>query len=371
VKTKLLVGAAPHIKSPDSIPNIMRTVALALMPAFLWAFYRFGYYTICVTALSVGSAILTEVLCQRLRKVPVSIDDYSAIVTGLLLAAVIPPNVNWYVPVIGSAVAIGIAKHCFGGLGANIWNPALIGRAFLQASFPTEVNSGIWPAVRGRSILNSFGIDIHDSFSALVERAASPEADVITSATPLAELAAVTGTSSHSHRGLALVDSTLQVSWDQVSDAFFGLTFGCIGEVSALALLLGGLFLLKRGIIRWHIPVAYLVTLAVFGFILPARTGSGEFTAWFSGPGLFHVVSGGAMIGAFFMATDWVTNPMTNKGKLIFGCGCGLLTLFIRIYSTAYPEGVCYAILLMNTTVPMIDAWTRPRVFGTKKEETP
>ena len=158
------------------------------------------------------------------------------------------------------------------------------------------------------------------------------------------------------------------VPWSQVSDAFFGFTYGCIGEVSALALLMGGLYLMYRKVIRWHVPVAYLLTIGVLGFILPARTADGTFTAWFTGPGLFHIVTGGAMIGGFFMATDMVTNPMTIKGKLIFGFGCGLLTLFIRIYSTAYPEGCCYSILLMNTTVPLIDAWTRPRVFGTGKE---
>lgn len=351
----------------------MRDVCIALAPAFLFALYQFGYWSLVVTGLAVLAAVATEYICQRLRKVPVTVDDYSAVITGLLLAAVIPPNVSWYVPVIGSVVAIGIAKHCFGGLGSNIWNPALIGRAFLQAAYPTQINSGTWAAIKDGKIATS----ILGSFDSLVEKAAAG-ADIITSATPLEQLAKVKAAealTSASYSASSAADSiwvsggTIQVQEGLVWNVFLGNTFGCIGEVSALALLIGGIYLLLRKVISWHTPVFYIATVALLGWILPAPYVSGagseiSYTQWFTGPALLHIVSGGIFIGAIFMATDMVTSPISRKGQIIFGIGCGFLTIMIRLYA-GYPEGVCYSILLMNTVVPIIDSYTKPRVFGT------
>ncbi|MBN1256906.1 MAG: RnfABCDGE type electron transport complex subunit D [Planctomycetes bacterium] len=372
---QFVITPSPHLKTKEDIGAIMRAVCLALAPAFIFALYRFGYWSIAVTAIAVVTAVVTEAICQRLRHVPYTVDDYSAVVTGLLLAAVLPPNVAWYVPFVGSIVAIGIAKHCFGGLGCNIWNPALMGRAFLQAAFPTEINSGTWPAAKGESLLTSIYTNINGSFDFLVESAKQVGADVITSATPLEQLTRVVDVAGKVEipGAIYVQNGVIQVSNSQIFDVFMGNTFGCIGEISALALLLGGIYLLGKKIITWHIPFAYIATVALLGWILPAPYSNGEataYTAWFTGPWLMHVVGGGLFIGAFFMATDMVTSPMSRLGKLLFGCGCGLLTIVIRIYG-GYPEGVCYSILLMNTVVPMIDCWTRPRVYGTAKASCP
>ncbi|MFH0911261.1 MAG: RnfABCDGE type electron transport complex subunit D [Planctomycetota bacterium] len=376
-----LVSPSPHLQAGEDIPAIMRGVSLALAPAFLWALYRFGYWAIVVTGLSVLSAVLTEALCQRLRGVPVTVDDWSAVVTGLLLAAVIPPNVPWHVPVLGAAFAVGVAKQCFGGLGANIWNPALLGRAFLQASFGAQINSGVWPMTRAESVWGAVSTSLRGSFQALSERAA----DVVTRATPLEELKRIVEPAVDAMGGPTAVLSApvlppaagpwvqqgaVCVTWSRWLDAFLGNVPGSIGEVSALALLLGGLYLLARKIVSWETPVAFLGTAALLGWMLPARylaaSGATAHTGWFAGPGLYHVVTGGAMIGAFFMATDMVTTPIQRRGQLVFGAGCGLLTVLIRLYG-GYPEGVCYSILLMNTLVPLIDRYTRARVFGVKK----
>lgn len=183
-ENQYLVTTSPHIKSEEDVSTVMGTVAIALAPAFIFALYRFGYYALVVTGLAVLSAVVCEAICQRLRGQPVTVNDWSAVVTGLLLAAVIPPNVSWFVPVIGSVVAIGITKHCFGGLGSNIWNPALMGRAFLQAAFPTQINSGVWPAVSSDSMGDTVSTSIHGSFAELVTQSQQSGSDIITSATP-------------------------------------------------------------------------------------------------------------------------------------------------------------------------------------------
>ncbi len=368
---RYLVTTSPHIHAEQDVGVVMRWVCLALAPAYVWSVYRFGYWPLGVAAIAVAACVLTEAACQRLRRQTVTVNDWSAVVTGLLLAAVLPPNVAWYIPAVGGLVAIGVAKQAFGGLGANIWNPALLSRAFLQLSFGAQINSGRWPMTRGESVAQAATTSLRASFEALAERA-----DVITQATPLEALMRVQeagGGAGARAYGVAIRDGGLETSWQAVLDAFLGNIPGCIGEVSALALLAGAALLLARRIITWHIPVAYLGTLALLGWALPApyaqAEGARAFTDWFTGPALYHLVAGGAVIGACFMATDMVTSPITRRGQLIFGVGCGLLTALIRIYG-GYPEGVCYSILLMNMVVPLIDGWTRPRVLGKTRKET-
>jgi electron transport complex protein RnfD len=389
--SKLTVTPNPHIKTGEDISGIMMAVCVALTPAMVFGFHRFGYWAAVVTVLSVASCVIAEAACQRARNRPVTVNDYSAVVTGLLLAAVLPPNVVWYVPVIGGVIAIGVVKHAFGGLGANIWNPALLGRAFLQAAFPTQINSGRWPSADATGFWENFGVNLRGTFGGLTERAAQEGADIVTGATALEQLsgvsasAAAEGTSAatytgsaelamesteHTLTGVWVEDGLVRVDPDLILDLFLGNVGGCIGEISALALLLGGAYLLWRGIITWHIPLAYCASAAALAWLLPApyQTAAGEtaYTAWGGGPALFHLAAGGLMIGALFMATDMVTSPLTAKGQILFGIGCGVLTMVIRLYG-GYPEGVCYSIILMNTTVPLLDAWTRPRVYGTKK----
>lgn len=379
-KTHFIVSTAPHIKAEEGIPDIMKWVAIALAPAFGVALYTFGWYALAVAALCVATCVLTEAICQKLRGKPVTIDDWSAVVTGLLLAAILPPNVVWWIPVVGGVFAMGVAKHAFGGLGNNIWNPALLARAFLQLACGTHITYPQWPHLRlaGITILDRITFSMNHSFEALQAlsqpvhaitdptnlRAMTPE--VVTGATHLQRLADISAGAAPS--ASVPVQELLPLAGETyaslVSNAFLGTIGGSIAETSAIALLVGGLFLLFKKIIRWEIPVAYLGTVGLLAWLLPAPLGGGVYSPWATGPWLYHLVSGGLMIGAFFMATDMVTSPMTRTGQLIFGIGCGVLTVVIRIYSSAYPEGVCYSILLMNTCVPLIDAWTRPKRFG-------
>jgi len=355
--THYIVSTPPHIKSEQNISTIMRWVCLALIPAFCVSLYSFGWYAIFVTAVCVAACVATEAACQRIRNVPITISDFSAVVTGLLLAAVIPPNVDWWVAAVGGIFAIAVGKHCFGGLGNNIWNPALLARAFLQVAVASQMNSGAWGKLaRGADGWTKLGHTLHGAFDKL---ASSP--DAITGATSMAQISRPVAATKD------FVMQNIPGYWQLVKDSFWGYEGGSIAEVSAAMLLLGGLILLWKKIITWEIPVMYLGTVALLGWACPAPylyNGDTLYTAWFTGPALLHLVGGGVMIGAFFMATDMVTSPMTKTGRMIFGVGCGLITIMIRVYSTAYPEGVCYSILLMNTCVPLIDAWTKPRKFG-------
>lgn len=372
----LLITPAPHIRAADDVASIMRTVALALAPAVVFALYRFGYWAWVITALAVLSCIATEAAIQSFRNQRVTVNDWSAIVTGLLLAAVLPPNVGWYIPVIGGVVSIGVAKHCFGGLGCNIWNPALIGRAFLQIAFPSQINMSAWPWVESpmTNIMTGSGTaDVITSATPLQRLAAAPLTDATDTITTATTRYTAGADASAIVKGITVQVDHLVVGWNEIINAFLGNVNGSIGEVSALALLIGGVYLLYKKIISWHIPAGYLLTVALLGWMLPTPVhGPGGvitgYTAWFTGPMLFHIFAGGVMIGALFMATDMVTSPMSRKGKLIFGVGCGFITIMIRLYSSAYPEGVCYSILLMNTLVPLIDSFTSPRVFGTHKK---
>ncbi len=308
MNNKLIVSVSPHIYSAESSARIMWAVTLSLLPAGVAGIFIFGLATFRIILVAVVCAVLTEAIIQKLRKTKITIFDGSAALTGLLLAYCLPPTVPLWLVACGSFVAIAIGKQAFGGLGQNIFNPALVGRAFLLAAWPAQMTTFALP---------------WQSFEG------------VTGATPLAS--AFEGVS--------------------YGDLLLGNRGGCIGEVCTIALLAGALFLLLLGIISWHIPFSFILTLGIFTW---AFAGEG----YFSGPWLFHILSGGLILGAFFMATDYVSSPLTNRGKLIFGFGCGLFASIIRLWG-GYPEGVCYAILLMNAATPLIDRYTQPKRFGT------
>lgn len=329
----LIISASPHMYDVESIPRIMWAVVFSLVPAGIAGVFTFGYYGFCVVFISIVTAVITEIGVLLLRKEPVvnTFKDGSAVVTGILLAYTLPPSAPWYVSVVGSFFAIAIVKHAFGGLGNNIWNPALAARAFLQVAYPASINSD-W-----RVLHHGIGNLVHnitktDPGGKLV--------DAITRATPLAKEA---GAETY-----------------RLTQLFVGNIPGCIGETSVIALLLGGAYLMYKRYICWYVPLYYIATVFVMVLILPPQI----VTPWANNP-FYHIFSGGLFLGAFFMATDMVTSPLTKMGLVIFAVGAGVLTALIRFYS-GYPEGVCYSILLMNTATPLIDRFTKPRLYGTR-----
>lgn len=305
----LTVTPSPHIKHTDTTARVMLHVLIALMPAFIWGIVVFGWNAAIMPLVAVGASVLFEYLVQKLLRKPVTVGDLSAAVTGLLLGLNLPASDSYFLPVVGAAFAIVVVKQLFGGIGKNFVNPALAARVFLFLSWPDKMAA--YPAPFDRTVV-----------------------DVVASATPRA-----TGSAD-------------------LLDLFLGRCGGSIGEISALLLLIGGAYLLICRVISWHIPVAYLGTVALITLVFPQ--GGGFFAPSFMA---FELLSGGLLLGAFFMATDYVTSPVTAKGRIIFGVGCGLLTVFFR-YFGAYPEGVSFAILVMNCLVYYIDRLTRPRVFG-------
>lgn len=329
-----IVSTSPHIRDIESIPRIMWAVVLALIPAGIAGICTFGYYCIYVVFLSCLTAVITETFILLLRKLPVvsTVKDGSAVVTGILLAYTLPPGVPWYIPVVGSFFAIAIAKHAFGGLGNNIWNPALAARAFLQVAYPATINSD-W------RILTQHGISkfVHNITKVDIE---GKLVDAVTRATPLAKEA---GAETY-HLGQLLI----------------GNIPGCIGETSVVALVLGGAYLIYKRYVTWHVPACYIATVFIMVLILPPQIA----TPWANNP-FYHIFAGGLLLGAFFMATDMVTSPLTKLGLIVFAVGTGVLTVLIRFYS-GYPEGVCYSILLMNTATPLIDRFTKPRLYGAR-----
>lgn len=312
------VSIAPHIKSANSTNKIMRAVIFALIPGGAAGVFIFGVNALFVIVSAVISALLTEAIIVALRKQPVSIFDTSAVLTGLLLAYNLPPGAPLWMPVAGSFFAIAIGKQVFGGLGHNIFNPALAGRAFLMVSWPAHMTS--WQNPRWA-------------------------ADAVTTATPLA---ALKNNEYGFFKGISY--------WDLL----VGNRGGCIGEVCAIALLVGAAYLFLKKYLSWHIPASYILAVAVMSWIFNGQGGI------FTGDALFYVLSGGLVLGAFFMATDYVTSPLSSRGKIIFGIGCGLLTFIIRKFS-GYPEGVSYSILIMNAATPVIDKFTYPKWFGYRK----
>ena len=307
-----VVSGTPHVRSKESIQSIMRDVIIALIPATAMGIYFFGIPALILIAVSIVASVFFEWLYQKLLKKPVTISDLSAVVTGLLLAMNLPASAPIWVPIVGAAFAIIFAKQLFGGLGQNFINPALAGRAFLLASYPTEMTS--WTAPVGFS-----------------------GADAAAVATPLATLK--TG---------AMPDASL-------TDVILGTNIGgCIGEKCAVALIIGGIYLLVKHVISWRIPVLYILTV----FVLTAAIGRKGLRV-----PVYEIFTGGLMLGAFFMATDYASSPVTPKGQIIFAIGCGIITTLIRIFG-GYPEGVSYSILIMNLAVPLIERFTEPKIFG-------
>ncbi|MCD6327730.1 RnfABCDGE type electron transport complex subunit D [bacterium] len=325
----LVVSCSPHIRSPETVGRIMWDVNLALLPAALAAVWFFGIPALTTIIITVLSCVVSEALLLKLFGKDLRLADGSAVVTGVLLAFNLPSTAPWWLCIVGGFVAMLIGKHVFGGLGSNPFNPALVARVVLTISWPSQMTTFPAPLI-GRL---GFGTD------------------AVSTATPLNLL------KEDITSGLHLKNSANISLWD----LFSGNIPGCLGEVSALALLLGAAYLIYRKVITWHTPAAYIGTVAVFSGIY-----------WLIDPTTyvspaFHIFAGGLIIGAFFMATDMVTTPMTKKGMLIFGLGCGLLTMVIRFYG-GYPEGVSFSILLMNGLTPLIDRFTKPRVFGEVKK---
>ncbi|MCL1921345.1 MAG: RnfABCDGE type electron transport complex subunit D [Kiritimatiellaeota bacterium] len=336
-----IVSSSPHTHSGASVERIMWDVVVALMPALLAAVWFFRLDALRLVGVCVAACLLTEWACRKMMRRPSSLSDWSAVVTGLLLAFNLPPSLPTWMAVAGSVFAIAIAKQVFGGLGYNPFNPALAGRAFMLISFTGAMTT--WSASQWFWTFESPYID----------GATAATMEAITSATPLGLLKGTLKTGLH----------LPSFGWSPLAHFFLGNVNGCIGETSALALLLGAAYLLYRKVITWHIPAAYLLT--VFGYALVLQWASPEGQAI---PALAHVLTGGLFLGAFFMATDMVTSPVTKRGMLIFGAGCGIITMLIRTSKTgAYPEGVSFAILIMNAITPLINRFTRSRVFGAKK----
>ncbi|HEX5170089.1 MAG TPA: RnfABCDGE type electron transport complex subunit D [Cyclobacteriaceae bacterium] len=325
------VAPSPHIHQELTVPKVMQTVVIAMLPALAMAVYNFGAGALYVTALSVVFCVATEyVIVKYLLKKDITIKDSSAIVTGMLLAFNVPSNLPWHIILIGSVVAMGLGKLSFGGLGNNPFNPALVGRVFLLLSFPVQMTR--WPLPGNRLSI-----------------------DGETGATVLGLL----------KEGLRTGESVEKItsSFPKWTDFLLGLQGGSLGEMSALALLLGFGFMLYRKVISWHIPVTMIATVflmtGIFWLIDPHR---------YANP-VFHILTGGVMLGAIFMATDYVTSPFTHKGMVIFALGIGIITVVIRLFGS-YPEGVSFAILIMNAFVPLINKYAHGRRFGEGVEKS-
>lgn len=321
-ESKFLVTEAPHVRAHDGVRDIMLDVIIALMPALIAGTVVFGYRVAAVAAVCIGSCVFFEWLWCRLVKKPSSISDLSAAVTGLLLALNMPVTIPLWMPIIGSLFAIVIVKQFFGGIGHNFMNPALAARAFMLTSWAQAMTSWTVPFAK-------------------LSLGGKAAADAVSSATPL-----------------ALLKSGRYEGMPTYLNLFLGNAAGCIGEVSALAILIGAAYLLYRRVIKLRVPLCFILTVFAITWIFGKN-------GWFTGDALRHILSGGVLLGAFFMATDYTTTPYTPKGQIIFGIGCGIITAVIRIWG-AYPEGVSYSILLMNAATPLIDRYTAPKRFGTE-----
>jgi len=309
----------------------MWTVVACLVPPLILSVFIFGIQTLIITAVSVVSCVAVEAASQKLLGRRVTVSDGSAVITGMLLAFVIPPGVPYLLPVLGAVMAIYIGKHLLGGIGYNIFNPALLARAFLLATFPVAMTSSWLPPLHDLAIFSYLGTHV----------------DAITTATPLAVLKT---------QGMAAVVEQFGATSNIYTTFFLGWRPGAIGETSGLLIVLGGLYLLYRRYITWHIPVSVLGTIALLTWCFGGPT-------WFGGDPLLAILSGGALLGAFFMANDYVTCPTDKTSQLIYGVGVGALTVLIRLKG-GYPEGICYAILLMNPLSSVLDGWFKPKRFA-------
>ncbi len=321
---QFILSSSPHLLTEESVPKIMRSVVIALSPATVMGVYLFGIHALLVVLICTGSAVAIEAICQRALGRKITLSDWSATVTGLLMALNLPPGSPWWIAFLGSGIAIVLGKQIYGGLGHNPFNPVLVARVILLISFPVQMTTWWQPRVPFFKI-----------------------ADVVTTATPLGEM------KTH----LMLRESLEGFKMGGLVDPLVGNIGGCIGEVSAIALALGGIYLLARKVISWHTPAAFLGTVfltTVFVWVLnPER---------FINP-FFHLFTGGLFLGAVYMATDLVTSPVTKSGMILFGVGCGFITFVIRVFG-GYPEGVSFSILLMNAATPLIDRFTAPKPFG-------
>lgn len=329
IKGRLTVSASPHKRTADTTRGIMLDVILALIPALILSVVLFGPRALLVTVVSVAACVLFEFLARKVMKRSMTIGDLSAVVTGILLAFNLPSTIPLWMVVIGDAVAIIVVKQFFGGIGQNFVNPALVGRIVLMASFPVQMSD--YPAPFAWRM---------------------PEVAVVTSATPLAQFSDIYGAEN-------LQSAMDTAGLPSLLDMLFGVRGGCLGETCAIALLLGFVYLLIRRVISPTIPLVYVGTVAVI--MLIAGKGNLEFVA-------YQLLSGGLLLGAIFMATDYTTSPVNFKGKLLYALGCGIITALIRIFASL-PEGVSFSILLMNILVPHLDRLTTPKPFGTRKEK--
>jgi electron transport complex protein RnfD len=318
---ELIVSIGPHMRVEESTAKIMWTVNAALLPATLMSVYYFGLPAMMVIVVSILTAVLTEAAIQKMLKKEVTVADGSAFLTGLLIAMNCPANIKLHIPAIGTFVAIAITKQLFGGLGYNVFNPALIGRALILISFPKAMTTFTQP------VLNIMAIDAK------------------TMATPLTVL---------KEDGVAKL---LELYPNIYQNLLLGNRAGSLGETATIALLLGAAFLMVKRYITWHIPVPFILTVGLATGIFGGKG------ALFSGDAMFHMMSGGLILGAFYMATDYVTGPSVRSAQVVFGVACGLLTALIRLKG-GYPEGVMFAILIMNCFAPLLDRGMRSRVFG-------
>ncbi|MEK6790463.1 MAG: RnfABCDGE type electron transport complex subunit D [Deltaproteobacteria bacterium] len=315
---RLIVASSPHLLTTDNIPRIMHSVIMALVPAMAASVYFFGFKALLLIVVCLVASLLTEWGFQRIRSKPITIYDGSAAITGILLGLTLPPGFSIFGAILGSVFAVGIGKQLFGGLGFNIFNPALLGRAFLMATYPVMMTTWETPRTIAKAV------------------------DAVSAATPLALM-------------------KFEHKFAPAMDLFVGNVSGSIGETSAIAIIIGGLYLRYKGYVNWKLPLGYLGSMAVF---------SGIF--WLMDPvtypsPLFHILAGGAMLAAWFMVTDMVTSPVTALGQWIFAISAGIIAVVIRLWG-GLPEGVMYSILLMNALVPLINKYTRPTVFGAERK---
>lgn len=301
----LKMGPSPHVRTSETVEKVMYDVIIALLPALLMAVYVFGIQALTTTLIAVGTCMVTEGIMQKIMGKDIEIKDGSAIITGMLFAFVVPVTMAYWIVIVGSVISILLGKMLFGGLGHNIFNPALVGRAFVQASWPVAITTFVLDGQAGPTMLDAM------------------------------------------KRGL---DGTLVAAGNPYVNALLGKMGGTIGETSALALLLGGAYLIYKGQVNWKVPAIIIGTVGIGAFL-------------FGGDPIMHMLSGGLFLGAFFMATDMVTSPYTEKGQMIFAFGIGALVTLIR-FKGGYPEGMAYSILIMNGVVPLINKYTKPKMFG-------
>lgn len=346
-----IARSAPFAHAPNSVSRDMTLVMWALVPATLFNFWLFGWPALFLFATTLAACAGMEAVALHLAGKPVrfTLRDGSAILTGWLLAMSLPPWAPWWIALAGAIAAIGIAKQMYGGIGQNLFNPAMVARVALLVSFPVVMTTWVTPQPLFSAHAPDFAASLSITFGGHLP-------DAMTSASPLGHV------KTELTRGIAVSDSLRKLP--PLTDMALGLRAGSMGETASLLILLGGLFLLVRRVISWHIPLSMLAGLAV-----PAGIAHAFDPARHAGP-LFHLLSGAVLLGAFFIATDYVTSPVSKPGKLVFGAGCGLLVWIIRTWA-GYPEGVGFAVLLMNALTPIIDQYTRPRVFGRARDGKP